>query len=173
MNHAEIQIVWMTVNHIVAMLKLAPKIPQLRVIISIDPLEDSAEYIKEWASEHNIKVYEFSEIEKLGKENPREYNPPTPNDLFVIPYTSGTTGAPKGVMLSNKNVVAVLASFSVTALVIPDDVYISYLPLAHIYGINIEVWSIFTGSAVGYYRGDIFGIFDDMKVLKSTAFPNF
>src|SRR5207253_782649 len=47
-NHAEIQIICMTANHISRVLKLAPKLPHLKVIISIDPLEDSAEYVKEW-----------------------------------------------------------------------------------------------------------------------------
>ncbi|PKK70433.1 AMP-binding enzyme, partial [Rhizophagus irregularis] len=171
-NHVELQIVCMTANHITSMLKLASKIPQLRVIISIDPLEDSAECVKGWASEYNIKIYEFSEVETLGKENPREYNPPTPGDLFVIPYTSGTTGAPKGVMVSHKNMVAVFASISVATPIKPGDVYISYLPLAHVFGINVEVFSIFWGCPVGYYRGDIFGIFDDMKVLKPNVFPS-
>ncbi|CAB5185981.1 unnamed protein product [Rhizophagus irregularis] len=171
-NHAELQIVCMTANHITSMLKLASKIPHLRVIISIDPLEDSAECVKGWASEYNIKIYEFSEVETLGKENPRKYNPPTPDDLFVIPYTSGTTGAPKGVMVSHKNMVAVFASISVATPIKPGDVYISYLPLAHVFGINVEVFSIFWGCPVGYYRGDIFGIFDDMKVLKPNVFPS-
>ncbi|GBC09115.1 hypothetical protein RclHR1_08610002 [Rhizophagus clarus] len=171
-NHAELQIVCMTADHIASMLKLAPKVPKLKVIISIDPLEDAAEYVKEWASEHKIKIYEFSEVEKIGKENPRKYNPPTPDDLFVIPYTSGTTGAPKGVMVSHKNMVAVIASITAVSPTLPGDVFISYLPLAHVFGINIEITSAFTGCAIGYYRGDIFGIFDDIKVLKPTSFQS-
>ncbi|RIA86944.1 hypothetical protein C1645_828502 [Glomus cerebriforme] len=172
MNHAEIQIVLMTANHITSMLKFATKIPQLRVIISIDPLEDSAKLLREWASELNIKVYEFSEIEKLGKENPRNYNPPTPNDLFTIPYTSGTTGIPKGVVITHKNMVAVVASIALATPITSDDVFISYLPLAHIFGMDIELGFLFVGCSIGYYRGDIFGIFDDMKVLKPTVFPS-
>lgn len=60
--------------------------------------------------------------------------PPQPKDLCTICYTSGTTGNPKGVMLSHENVVA-----GVCAVVLQlgdhkpnvNDVMISFLPLAH------------------------------------------
>ena len=158
MNHAEIQTVFVSANHITSMLKLATKIPQLKVIISIDPLEDSIDYIKEWASEYDVKVYEFSEIENLGKENPIKYNPPLPNDLFTISYTSGTTGVPKGVMIAHKNIAAMIAPLSIDLPLTSNDVIISYLPLAHIFGLGVEICSFFLGISIGYYRGDILGM---------------
>ena len=172
MNHAEIQMVFVSANHITSMLKLATKIPLLKVIISIDPLEDSIDHIRGWAAEYDVKVYEFSEIENLGRENPIKYNPPLPNDLFVISYTSGTTGISKGVMIAHKNIAAMIATLLVSSPITSDDVIISYLPLAHIFGLGVEICSFFLGISIRYYRGDILGIFEDVKVLKPTLFPS-
>jgi acyl-CoA synthetase (AMP-forming)/AMP-acid ligase II len=59
--------------------------------------------------------------------------------LAALPYSSGTTGLPKGVMLSHKNLIANVYQFlgpRATALH-PDDNILSFLPLYHIYGLNV------------------------------------
>ncbi|HTT11521.1 MAG TPA: AMP-binding protein [Burkholderiaceae bacterium] len=59
-------------------------------------------------------------------------------DLIALPYSSGTTGMPKGVMLSHHNLVAQLCSVNgVTdsALITPHDTVLAFLPFFHIYGI--------------------------------------
>lgn len=54
----------------------------------------------------NLNVLSFDELRKLGEENFVEPSPPDPEDLCCVMYTSGSTGPPKGVSLSQKNVVA-------------------------------------------------------------------
>jgi long-chain acyl-CoA synthetase len=54
----------------------------------------------------NLKFYSFDDLKQLGKDNPVDPNPPSPDDLCCIMYTSGSTGNPKGVSLSHSNLVA-------------------------------------------------------------------
>ncbi|MFH1892312.1 MAG: AMP-dependent synthetase/ligase [Candidatus Zixiibacteriota bacterium] len=54
-----------------------------------------------------------------------------PDDLAVLIYTSGTTGKPKGVMLSNRNIVSDIVAVHNTLHFVPEDVFLSVLPLHH------------------------------------------
>ncbi len=56
------------------------------------------------------------------------------DDLAVLPYSSGTTGLPKGVMLTHKNLVANLVQIQEAFGISEDDVLVGVLPFFHIYG---------------------------------------
>ncbi len=60
-----------------------------------------------------------------------------PTDLVVLPYSSGTTGFPKGVMLTHHNLVANVCQCGPALDVGPDDVIIGVLPFFHIYGMQV------------------------------------
>jgi acyl-CoA synthetase (AMP-forming)/AMP-acid ligase II len=58
-------------------------------------------------------------------------------DLAVLPYSSGTTGLPKGVMLSHRNLVANMSQNQVAFPIGEDDVLVGVLPFFHIYGMVV------------------------------------
>ena len=59
------------------------------------------------------------------------------NDVATLPYSSGTTGLPKGVMLTHRNLVANLCQTDQLLAQGPDDRIIAVLPLYHIYGLTV------------------------------------
>ncbi|QPG97472.1 hypothetical protein C2857_006376 [Epichloe festucae Fl1] len=176
-NHAELPSVVCSLPHIPKLIKLAPRVPTLKIVVSMDPLDSGelpgqskADVLNELAAQHGIKIYSMSEVEKIGLESGRPVRRAAWDDIATINYTSGTTGAPKGVVLTQGNAVSANAAARLGGYVKEIDVHISYLPLAHIYGRLIDHIALSEGAAVGFFRGDVLGLVDDLKILKPTGF---
>jgi long-chain acyl-CoA synthetase len=126
------------------------------------------------AKNRGVEIIKFHDVEVLGSKSNHPEVPPKPSDLCTICYTSGTTGNPKGVMLTHENVVA---SMSAVLMQMGDhkvkssDVLISFLPLAHMLERCCENAMYMMGASVGFYLGDIRRLSDDMKALKPTVTP--
>ena len=75
------------------------------------------------------------------------------SDLAVINYTSGTTSAPKGVMLTYGNLSASIEYGHKHVLIYPGDTLVSMLPMAHVYGMVYEFLYPLTGGCAVYYLG--------------------
>jgi long-chain acyl-CoA synthetase len=99
---------------------------------------------------------------------------PTPSlalaeDLAAIVYTSGTTGKPKGVMLTHHNIVANIKSVLGRVEARADDVFLSFLPLSHTFERTIGYYlPIAAGSCVVYARS-VALIAEDLKLARPTA----
>lgn len=97
----------------------------------------------------SVKVKSFAEL--AAKTDPVDPSPADPKDLAVLMYTSGTTGASKGVMISNENLISCIASARKQLTFIgPTSVYLAYLPLAHIMELAVEVTMLTAGAEMDY-----------------------
>lgn len=75
---------------------------------------------------------------------------PNSNDIAFIMYTSGSTGNPKGIKITHKNLVVSIYGIQERVLINSRDIYLAYLPLAHILELSAEYICIFNGAKIGY-----------------------
>jgi len=149
--------------------KCAPNSPSLGAVVlvgrTIPEAESSAKAL-------GLKVYTLPQLERIGADNPYPHTPPSSQDIATFCYTSGTTGNPKGALISHSNLISDAAATLYTGNnVNSEDVHISYLPLPHIFERNIQVGLYAVGASVGFYQGDPLKIMEDFVALKPTISP--
>lgn len=178
-NHASLACVATSLPHIPTLLKLKPRLPTLKFIISLDPLDmgeqpglSKGDLLGALASDLGVSIHYIGDVERLGASLQRPSNPPRPEDIITINYTSGTTGNPKGVILSHANAVAAASCSLLTVPQSPSDTLCSYLPLAHIYARMTEHGALWAGGHIGYFHGNVLELVDDLKLLRPTAFTS-
>lgn len=171
--HAEVTIAFVEEKKIPEMLKTFPHTTQyLRTIVSFGKVTPEQ---REEVQKFGLAIYSWDEFLLLGDNNQYDLPVKKKGDICTIMYTSGTTGDPKGVMISNNSIVMLIAGVkrlleSVNEALNVDDVYLSYLPLAHIFDRVIEECFIKHGASIGFWRGDVKLLIEDIGELKPTVF---
>ncbi|KAL5561047.1 hypothetical protein UlMin_030794 [Ulmus minor] len=172
-DHAEIDFVFVQDKKLKEL--LSPDCRSSQRLKSVICFTTLTEEEKNKAAQIGTKPYSWNEFLQLGKQNPAEVHPPQPFNVSTIMYTSGTSGEPKGVVLTHESL-----AFSVRGIdlfleqfddkMTEDDVYLSFLPLAHVLDRIIEEYFFHHGASVGYYHGDLNALSDDLMELKPTLF---
>ncbi|XP_004495889.1 long chain acyl-CoA synthetase 1-like [Cicer arietinum] len=173
LDHAEIDFVFVQDKKFKELLNSDCKSSKrLKAIVGFTSLNEEE---KDVATNIGVKAYSWDEFLHMGKEKPSSICPPLAHDICTIMYTSGTSGDPKGVVLTHENVVALVRGLDIFLEQFEDkmtveDVYLSFLPLAHILDRTIEEYFFRRGASVGYYHGDLNALLEDLNELKPTLF---
>ena len=148
----------------------------LDFIVLMDAGQLSAEQLQEMkgkAAEKNVKLYGLMEVVEMGRKNPAPFRLPRGKDVAFFCYTSGTTGNPKGALITHTSFISCLCGIRRTGVdMYEDDVHLSYLPLPHVFERGILTSCLAKGAAVGFYQGDPLKILDDLQALRPTVFPS-
>ena len=171
LNQAQLSVVICSGKKLGTLVNPDYKLECLRTVIL---LGEASEEDKAKAADRKIEIFTFEAVEKMGEETPVDDTPPNPDDIAVVCYTSGTTGKPKGAMLSHGNLTAELSGLRfVTEDMFPpgtEKVHLSFLPMAHILEQIVQAWCYSHGGTMGFFRGDVKLLLDDVQALRPTLF---
>lgn len=122
------------------------------------------------------KILTFNQVQEKGKDGKKKYpellkktsDEIKESDVCTIIYTSGTTGEPKGVILTHRNIIsnvnAALEIFPITK----DDIFLSFLPLCHIFERMAGYYTAFAAGCTIYYAESIEKVATNLQEAKPT-----
>jgi len=176
-NHAELKAVVCSQAELPKLLPVLPRCGGVKlVVVAPDhPLGSD----KALPVSPSVPLVHYSAMLAEGALTPREFTPPCAEDVATVCYTSGTTGLPKGAVITHRNLVSNAASCErrmIGGKAGPPmgfrDTHISYLPLAHIYERLAMVSNLHRGVRVGFFRGDMLLLLEDIAELRPTVFSS-
>nr|CAD7567600.1 unnamed protein product [Timema californicum] len=136
---------------------ILPHTPKVKTLIY---MEDQLKKTETDGYKEGVRIISFSQVLKDGKSSKivdktlqltfSEEVPPSATDTAIIMYTSGSTGMPKGVQITHRNMIATLKAFSDSVDICPDDIFLGFLPLAHVFELLTESVCFLCGVSIGY-----------------------
>ncbi|KAF1803842.1 hypothetical protein V8B55DRAFT_1509200 [Mucor lusitanicus] len=152
MNEAEVQAIYTTAELLKTLASVLPECAVKPLIVYTgDAKQEDLSTIQSIVGQDRIIT--LDQLKTAGREHPSKPNKPGRDDLCCIMYTSGSTGAPKGVVLNHSNLVGAVAGIDLLVghyIIDGQDTMMAYLPLAHVLEFLVENICLFWGATLGY-----------------------
>ena len=141
-------------------ISLKEKLPHIQKIITFEEKELVKDEVKQAVEDNNVELYYFSNLIVEGKKwriehkgaVEAELEKGTIEDTATIIFTSGTTGTPKGVMLSHKNFLTQLDEIVERIYMNPGDKALSVLPVWHVFEREVEYVIMIQAATICYSK---------------------
>ena len=167
-------------TQLIKILKHQNSFQLLKTIITFDPIDIYAEEVAAAGDVSRFALYRYDELLERGaayrKENTgaveRELEKGTADDVATIIFTSGTTGDPKGVMLTHKNFIVQLDDLLTRVILYPGEKAIVVLPVWHSFERLCEYVILASGAGMVYSKpiGSI--LLADIAKTNPALFPS-
>lgn len=144
--------------------------PDFQVVILVNGVTSDA---AEMAKQAGLEVISFAKVEAVGAHRIDtqgfQHRPPSGKDVFTFCYTSGTTGDPKGALLTHENLISSVTGIETIFPFSTTDRHLSYLPLAHIFERIVQSQTYMSGASIAFFRGDPLLLIEDMQACRPTV----
>lgn len=167
-NHANIKIVFVVSTKLKELLKLRNELVKQIVVFDNEEHPYVESDFSDLLKGLDCTITRWDDVIKIKDRYP--HIPPTYNTPAAIMYTSGTTGPPKGCIITHGNFIGAASSYIKVYPFNESDILLSFLPLAHSYEEVLHFVAIHSKAKIAFYSGSVSRLIEEVGILHPSLF---
>jgi long-chain acyl-CoA synthetase len=133
-----------------------------------DSLLNLKYYINMDSKEHKDEIFSMTKMIEAQSASIKRLPEINPNEMAEIIFTSGSLGRAKGVMLTQKNIASNLMAMTSMIQIVPEDRFLSVLPIHHKYECTCGLLCPLYAGASAHYARSLKTVVDDLQKVRAT-----